>query len=396
MGSIRTFQALRLHGNRDIRLDEVESLPCGPHEVRLKIAYCGICGSDIHEFVAGPLFCPQAGTTDPYTGIGLPVTLGHEMSGSIVEVGSNVHHLHPGQKVCVNPSIHDAHYGVEPCSTCKIGRANICKRWSTYGLSGSGGGFADEIVLNALNCIPLPEGVSLKIGALTEPFAVAWHCVRISGFVPGQDVLVLGAGPIGLALLAVLRARGARKIIVSEIAEQRARQARELGADVVINPLEKKPDGRGEQQQSKRSSEQDPVTLAIHDMLGDGVDIAYDASGLQSTLDTAIRSVKSVGTIFNVAIHEKPLMINLNQLAVGEKRLMAGAAYTNEDFMPVLDMMTAGTKMFESFVSAVVPLRDIVQGGFQELMDHKDRHLKILIQPESNSDGEKNVPGIES
>lgn len=299
------------------------------------------------------------------------------MSGTVIEVGPDVNDLQVGQQVCVNPSLDDRHYGVEPCSPCSQGKRNLCKRWATYGLNASGGGFSEEIVVKGMNCLVLPTGVSLKVGALAEPLAVAWHCIRTSGFKAGQNVLILGAGPIGLAILLLLRIWDANKIIVTEVAEQRILQAQKFGADIVFNPLQKSADSHAE-------GEEDSSTIAaIREYAVDGVDIAFDATGLQSTLDTGLAAVRPGGTFFNVAIHEKPLQLNLNDIATLEKKLMGGICYTNEDFRHVLDAMASGKIPFEQMVTAVVPLSNIIEGGFGELINNKADHVKILIQPNS-------------
>ncbi|KAJ5706157.1 hypothetical protein N7536_001846 [Penicillium majusculum] len=186
-----------------------------------------------------------------------------------------------------------------------------------YGFNTPGGGFSNQLVVRTSNLVCVPENVSLKTAALAEPLAVAWHMTRTSGFIAGQNVLILGAGPIGLALLMLLRSKGAGQILVTEVSDLRVRQARHFGADRVINPLEKSSLAAGE-------SSSNPVVDAVHGLFEEGVDIAFDASGLQTTLDTGIASVRPDGTIFNVAIHEKPLLLNLNGLTVGEKRLTGG------------------------------------------------------------------------
>ena len=256
--------------------------------------------------------------------------MGHEMSGTVVEVGSNVTMLSIGQEVCVNPSLDDRHYGAKSCFSCDSGKTNLCKRWATYGLNASGGGFSDEIVVRDINCLPLPEGVSLKVGALAEPLAVAWHSIRTSGFKGGQTALVLGAGPIGLAILLLLRSWQAEKIFITEVTQQRITHAQNSGADVVINPLQPTNNGAG------KEVETNPVLSTIRETHPEGVDVAFDCTGLQTTLDTGIAAIKPGGTFFNVAIHEKPLLLNLNDIACQEKKLLGGICYTKEDFEQVL------------------------------------------------------------
>lgn len=383
--SQHTVTALRYYGPNDLRLESIpsryvtsskslfqmpsliSSSPCGPNEVRVKVAYCGICGSDIHEYLGGPIFSPKPGQRNPWTGVSLPVTLGHEMSGVIVEIGSAVTGLQVGSKISVNPALDDRHHRIDPCTTCQLGKPNICKRFASYGFSAHGGGFASEIVVNAINCIPLPESVSLHVGALLEPLAVAWHCIRMSGFQANQTAVVIGAGPIGLAIVMLLRVQGARHIVVSEVTPSRKRMATQFGADVVVDPSDK--------------SIKDPVLSATRKINADGVDVAFDATGLQVTLDTAVEAVRPGGTVFNVAIHEKPLKLNLNDIACFEKRLLGGMSYTMEDFHGVLEALDSGRVPAEDMITSIVPLNEVVQKGFLELINNKAAHVKILIQP---------------
>lgn len=345
--------------------------PCGSDEVRLKVAYSGICGSDIHEFLGGPIFPPKHGECKRFTGVTLPVTLGHEFSGTIIEVGAGVDTLATGQPVAVNPALDHRHYKASLCGMCSRGTYNTCDALTTYGLSAPGGGFSDEIVVKAANCFVLPDGVSLKAGALVEPLAVAHHCVQASGFEPGQSVLVCGAGPIGLALLIVLRVLGASQVIMTEVTESRMAQARKFGADTVINPLQ---GGGGD-------AAPDPVASAVRRTAGEGVDVSFDATGMQSTLDLCIRATRAGGTIFNVAIHERPLQINLNDLATTEKHLTGGICYTHRDFEAVLRILADAKVDAEQMITSIVPLSNIIDGGFRELIDNKAAHVKILIQP---------------
>lgn len=231
-----------------------------------------------------------------------------------------------------------------------------------------GGGFAEEIVVDRHAVLSLPEGMSLQMGALCEPVAVAWHMVRTAGMREGDCCAVLGAGPIGLALVLVLKAKGAGKIVVSEVVESRVEMARGFGADRVVNPME---DG---------GQAGEAVVAVAHELTdGEGVDIAFDASGVQATLDTAIACTRLAGTIFNVAIHEKPLSLNLNDLTITEKKLTGGICYTREDFEGASQLVAANVKEAEKMVTAITPLDEIVKGGFLELINNKARHVKILI-----------------
>ena len=120
---------------------------------------------------------------------------------------------------------------------------------------------------------------------------------------------------------------------------------------------------------------------AVHRIVGEGVDIAFDATGIQSTMDTALTVVKPGGVVFNVAIHEKPLLINPNSFSFIEVKLMGGICYTNEDFKDVLEILASGKIRAEDMITSIVPLEKAVEGGFLELINNKAEHVKILIQP---------------
>lgn len=343
---------------------------CGPDEVRLKVAYCGLCGTDVHEYLSGPVLLPSKTSPNRYTGAGLPIIMGHEFSGNIIELGANVQGLSVGQKIAVNPAMGCHHHGLALCELCQSGRRNICTRSTFYGLSAKGGGLADEICVKPVAVVPLPDQVSLKLAALAEPLSVAAHMVRISGFTKGQNVVVFGSGPIGCALTLILKDQGAGCIIVSEVAKSRAAHAVACGADRVVNP----------------TTRPSAVLDAAFELMNPGADIAFDACGLQTTLDDAFKCTKPGETILNVAIGDKPLKLEMNLLTLSEKRLLAGNAYTEEDFGYVMRLLARRGDTIEKFISRVVPLNMAVDGGFAELVRNKAEHNKILVQVHGESE----------
>lgn len=342
---------------------------CGPDDVRVKVAYSGICGTDVTEYMAGPIFPPQDGHTNPHTGVSLPIVMGHEFSGTVCEVGCNVRHLNIGQPVVISPAYDHRHHGSKLCGSCMDERYNICDASATIGLNAPGGGFSDRTVVKAMNCVALPSNVTLKAAALVEPLAIGRHCITSSGFKKGKSVLMCGAGPIGLVIILLLRVMGASKIIVTEVLESRMIQARKFGADAVINPLQ------------PFAEEGSSTEEAIEKVVPGGVDIAFNAIGFQSTLDLSISSVKPGGVIFNIAIHKKPLSLNLNDLGMKEKCLTGGICYFQEDFDVVIGLLAEGKLDVEQMVTSIVPLSKAVEGGFEELVHNREAHIKILIKP---------------
>lgn len=203
--------------------------------------------------------------------------------------------------------------------------------------------------------------------------------IRISGFQAGQNVLVLGTGPIGCALILLLRAKGAGVIVASEIAESRSAQAKIFGADMVVNPLASI-SPHDSPTEATFGNKQNPVFSAVRSTMGSGAHVSFDACGSQSTLDTAIECTKPGGTIFNVAIHDKALKLDLNSLVVGEKHLTGGNAYTPQDFEEVMRLLGKEAEMVERLVTAVVPLGEAIDRGFGELVGNAAGHINILVQ----------------
>ena len=330
--------------------------------------------SDLHEYLGGPIFPPKEGESNPWTGARLPTHLGHEMCGTIVELGSGVSGFSVGDRVCVNPAQHCGHHGMPYCGACRSGNHNICKRTAYYGLNSHGGGFSEDICVKPFALIPLPDNVSLRLAGLAEPLAVARHMIRVSDFEAGDNAVVLGAGPIGCAITYLLKALGAGTVIVSEIAASRAKQAASFGADKVVNPLDGPKLAAGGNEASAA------VLAAVQGLTEEGVDVAFDCCGLQTTLDTAIASVRPGGVVFNVAIHEKPLKVHLNELTLSEKRLTGGICYTRQDFDDVVQVLSTNGAEAERLITSIIPLEQVIEGGFQELIKNTANHVKILVE----------------
>ncbi|KIW68283.1 hypothetical protein PV04_04240 [Phialophora macrospora] len=373
-----SFKALRFHDRADIRLDDVAPLSCGSDEIRIRTAFCGVCGTDLKEYTSGPIMVPGPGILRGQTGAKLPVILGHEFSGTVIEVGTSVSNIKGGDKITVMPNLSDAQFGTPRCSMCESGKPNLCTMTAYYGLDALSGGFSEQAVVKASNAFTLPDSVPLSVGALVEPLSVAWHMVRSSGFQSGQDALVLGAGPIGLGLLLTLKVVGARKVMVSEVLEKRKSQAREFGADAVIDPT-------SISSSAGSAADSNPIVHAAREGTPGnlGVHVSFDASGLQSTLDTALKATRPGGTIFNVAIHSKPLQINPNDLVFLEKRYTGGVGYTAEDFKAVISALEKNAdfaQKAQKMITSIVPLEDAVDKAFKGLLERKEEHIKILVR----------------
>lgn len=294
------MNAVRFHGQRDIRLDKIPVPAVKPGQVKIAPKFCGICGSDLHEYLGGANLIPQEGHPHPITGETLPLTLGHEFSGVVEEIGPGVEHIRPGDRVCVQPIIYDG-----SCRACKRGLVNCCDQNGFVGLSGWGGGLCEHMVVPASCVKPLPDNISLEVGALIEPLAVGWHAVDISPYKKGDAALVLGGGPIGLAVVQALVGKGCKNIIVSEVSGKRREFAQQFGAHHVIDPVK-----------------QDVVEEVEKLTNGEGADVGFDAAGVQVAVDTAFKAIKARGTLVNIAVWEKRATLNMNDVVFRERGYM--------------------------------------------------------------------------
>lgn len=335
------MKTAQIFGARDIRVLEAEVPELKPGTVLVKVEFAGICGSDMHEYAAGPY--PMR--TQP--------VLGHEFSGTVVKLGEGVTRAKVGDRVAVEPLM-----PCGECANCRKGMVNLCVRRQGYGYTHSGG-FAEYAVVRQENLFHLPDRMSLELGALVEPTAVAVHAVRQSQLKLGDTAAIFGAGPIGLLLLQSVKAAGASQIFVVEVSEERRRKAEELGADYAINPIDT-----------------DPAAF-IRERTGGGVNVAYDAAGVQATFSGAVNAVMPGGEFKVVSVWEKPVTFDPNVIVRSEVKVSGSYAYVNL-FPEVIRLLANGVIDGNQVITNVIKLDDIVEQGFEALTKDR-RQCKILV-----------------
>src|SRR5438309_4616322 len=224
------MRALRFHAARDLRIEDVPA-PAEPGggEVVVRVASCGICGTDLHEYVAGPIVTPTE--PHPLTGARNPQILGHEFAGEVVATGADVKAVADGDRVAIMPLAYCGR-----CAYCRRGLQHLCATMACVGLSHAWGGMAELATVVDYQVVRLPEGVTYRQGALIEPTAVAAYGVERAGVGPGDRVLVTGAGPIGALAALCAHSAGASTVYVSEPNPARRARAEALGVAVVLNP----------------------------------------------------------------------------------------------------------------------------------------------------------------
>lgn len=349
------MKAARWYKARDIRVEDIAEPTASAGQVKIKVAWTGICGSDLHEYIAGPIFIP-VNAPHPLSHDRAPIVLGHEFSGEVVAVGSGVTHCQPGDRVVVEPILACGH-----CAACKEDKYNLCSQLGFHGLSGGGGGFASYTVVQAQRVHKMPDALSFEQGALVEPAAVALHAVRMSRLKAGDKAAVFGAGPIGLLIIEALRAAGASEIYAVEPSPQRAAKATELGARAVIDP-----------------GKEDAVAR-LQALSGGGVDVAFEVTGVPAVLAQCINSTHYEGETVVVSIWEKEAAFQPNTLVLHERSVKGIIAYRHI-FPAVMELMTRGYFQADKLVSKKILLDDIVEQGFETLVREKQQ-VKILVQP---------------
>lgn len=353
------MKAALWYAKGDVRVEEIEEPKVLPGTVKIKVKWCGICGSDLHEYLGGPIFIP-VGSPHPLSGTAAPVVMGHEFSGEVVETGAGVTRFSKGDRVTVEPIV-----ACGKCPACKEGKYNLCASLGFHGLCGSGGGLAEYTVFPEEFIHKIPDAMSYEQAALIEPMAVALHSIRMANFKTGDTAIVLGSGPIGLATIECLKAAGAKLVVVLQRKSVRQEYAKRAGADWVLDP-----------------NEVDIAEEVKKLTGGTGVDVAFETTGSQIGFDIGLASIKFEGTLVITSIWEEGVTFNPNVLVFSEKKIVGTIAYRHE-FPATIAQMSDGRVKAEGYVTGRFLLDDIVEKGFGALTGpEKKKHVKIIITPD--------------
>jgi len=338
-------------GNKKFSIESVQESEPQSDEVQIDVAFCGICGTDLHVYL---------GHMDQR--IGDHRVIGHEMSGTVRSVGADVSGFKAGDPVVVRPL--DA---CGECPSCQRGYRHVCQNLKFLGLD-TDGAFQQRWNVPAHTVHKLPAHLSLQHAALVEPMAVAVHDVRRGRVVAGEDILVVGGGPIGMLVALVAKHAGAN-VTVSEINTHRLAMAEAMGLSV-INPAviesAEQPEG------------QDAATVLMEQTGGKGFDVVFEVSGTQPGVDLMTAVTATRGRIVMVAIHASKASVDLFQFFWKEIEMIGARVYEPEDYDEAIRLVADGAIDSKQLITSVQQLTDI-QSAFDELAGNP-KAMKTLIE----------------
>lgn len=341
-------EAVYLLENRKMEIRETEMPECSQGYVKVKVQYCGVCGSDVHLYQYGEPAWP-----DIY-----PYILGHECAGEVVETGEGVTKLKVGDKVALEPGI-----TCGKCEWCKSGKYNLCPDVKFLSAPPYNGAFRKYIVHPEELCFKLPEQMSVLEGALVEPLAVGMNAVKNSQITVGDKAVILGAGCIGLVTLLSLKSMGVTDITVVDLFDIRLDKAMELGAARVIN-----------------GKETDVIEEYMKITEGRGADFVYETAGSAVTTGQSVSLVKRGGTIMMIGNVVGETKFNFQLLVDKEVTILSNFRYRNI-YAVAIDAVASGTLPIDKIISTIYDFED-TQKAFEDCISNKQSMVKAVVKVE--------------
>jgi (R,R)-butanediol dehydrogenase/meso-butanediol dehydrogenase/diacetyl reductase len=344
------MKAAALKGSRAMEMIDLPDAAPGPGMVKLRVAFCGICGSDMHEYES----------ENPPRALGfMQAVMGHEYSGQIVAIGDGVMGVAVGQHAVGNPGP-----GCGSCRYCAAGRENLCRAGAVGGVGYTmPGAYAEYVTIPERSVVALPDGADLRACALTEPFAVARHALIQGGYRPDELLVVAGAGPIGLLTVIAARHMGGARIVVSEPLPGRRAAAESVGASHVVEPAKL-------------------VETVFGLSEGNGGDISVDASGLPVGVASCVDATARGGRIVLAGVGEQPYSLDILRSIINEYTYIGVLGYSRTEFADSAMIIARGEVDVSPVISEVVGV-DNTPAAFARLSDGRDTLCKILVSPDA-------------
>lgn len=319
----------------------------GPGEVQVQIEAVGVCGSDLHAYLEGAV----GSTPNVY-----PMVLGHEPAGIIVKTGQGVTQFSVGDRGALEPALYCYH-----CEFCLSGHHNVCANLRFLSNPHNPGFFRERVNLPISNFVAIPADISFELAALAEPLAIALHSLRLACIRPGEEVAVIGAGPIGLLTIAALRANGAGRIWAIEPVQHRQELAKHLGANAAMDP-------------------ESAIGEILHDTSNRGVDCAIDCAAGAETTDQAVQLARNAGRIALTGIHSSRT-VALDGSAMRRKELtIFNVRRSNHETRDALELLRSNPGWFAPMLTHRRAL-DQIDEAFAIAAGYRDSVGKMTVCP---------------
>ncbi len=314
------------------------------NEVKIKVKACGICGSDVHGYMG------ITGRRTP------PVIMGHEFAGEVVQLGEGVDNLAVGDRVAVYPIDFCGE-----CVMCEKGDVHLCLNKRAFGVLDVDGAFAEYICVPSKVCFKIKDNISYTVGSIMEPLAVSYRAINYLGNLEGKDVLIVGAGTIGLLALACVKLQNPNKIFVSDLSDTRLKIAKQMGADIVINP-------------SKENFQE----IIMSETNNKGVDAVAEAVGIGATVKQGIDALAFGGTAVWIGISSKLIEIEMQKIVTRELTVIGSFLYGFDEFKTVVGLLNDGKLDITPLLSLEIPL-DKLPETIKKLSEDPGDLVKVTV-----------------
>lgn len=327
----------------EIEFNEVPTPQIKDNEVLVKIMKIGVCGSDIHVFHG----------KHPYTSY--PMVQGHELSGIIEKLGSDVTNFAVGDQVTIQPQV-----VCGKCYPCTHGDYHICDELAVMGFQTTGTA-SEYFAVQADKVLKIPENMSLDEGAMVEPMAVAVHALSRGGNVEGKNILVLGAGPIGNLIAQTAKGLGAKRVMITDLSDYRLKLAKECGIDYCINTKNK------------------DLTQAIADnFVENKADLILECVGINPTMEQAITNARKGTDIIVVGVFGDKAMVDLGLVQDRELKLIGTLMYQEKDYIKAIELIEQGKIQLKPLITDYFKFRDYLK-AYEYIEKKKDQAMKVII-----------------
>ena len=352
------MKALVYYGNKDVRVEDVDQPQVKDELVKLKIDYCGICATDMEEYYYGPKYISHD-EPHPVSGKKTPLIVGHEATGTVVEIGQNVTGISVGTRVVFNGIL-----SCEECYFCERGLNNQCPQAVIIAF-GDDGAMAEYAVWKGTEVVPLPDNVSSIEAALAEPSAVAHHAVAKSNIKEGDSLVVLGCGTVGLLALQIAKAKGAKVYAIDKRLES-LEMARHLGAEGIID---------ANINIKKRKAQLMEFTDGI------GPDVVIDSAGGRDTPMESVDLVRTGGTVVLVAVYTAKPEFDFNEIMFREVNVVGSLGYQRTDVESVVSLISQKKIKTDMLVSQIIGIDQVVDVGYNKMLSGNKDFFRILVSP---------------